>query len=265
MKKRMASVALVLCALFSVFVGCGEDLEEENEALKARVNELETDVYELSEVLRLTRETNAEVKEELAQLRGQGNGRSLAFWSTVSRVIDGDTIELDTGEKVRYIGIDTPETLHPSEPVEYYGREASEFNKKLVEGKWVRLEFDVQRKDIYGRTLAYVYLSDGTFVNAELLKQGYAKVSTYPPNVEHVEEFLELEREARENARGLWRKPLELPPPGNQDDDDTIVFITNEGECYHRGWCGSLWKSKIAIKKGEAIRQGYRQCQRCKP
>jgi micrococcal nuclease len=84
-----------------------------------------------------------------------------------TRVVDGDTIILSNGEKVRLIGVDTPETVRPNTPVEYYGKEASAFTKKMVEGKPVRLEYDWQQRDKYGRLLAYVYLMDGTFINAE--------------------------------------------------------------------------------------------------
>lgn len=121
----------------------------------------------------------------------------------VSRVIDGDTIELTNGERVRYIGIDTPETKHPKKPVQYYGKEAYEANKRLVEGKEVRLEFDVTKRDKYGRLLAYVYVGD-VFVNAWLVENGYAQVYTYPPDVKYNELFLKLQKEAREKKRGLW-------------------------------------------------------------
>ncbi|MFC1496298.1 thermonuclease family protein [Candidatus Margulisiibacteriota bacterium] len=123
----------------------------------------------------------------------------------VKRVVDGDTIKLTNGEKVRYIGIDTPETKHPKKPVQYFGKEASEANKMLVEGKQVRLEFDVQKRDRYGRLLAYVYVDD-IFVNAWLVWNGYAQVSTYPPNVKYQEYFLKLQRVARKEKRGLWRE-----------------------------------------------------------
>ena len=123
----------------------------------------------------------------------------------VQRVIDGDTIKLSNGETVRYIGINTPETKHPQKPVEHYGREASEANKKLVGGKRVRLEFGVQKRDKYGRLLAYVYTGD-TFVNAWLVENGYAQVMTIPPNVKYKDLFLKLQEEARENRRGLWKE-----------------------------------------------------------
>ena len=126
--------------------------------------------------------------------------------AVVQRVVDGDTVVLSTGEWVRYIGMDTPELHHPKKPVQAYAREAKEFNRKLVEGKTVRLEFDVERHDKYGRTLAYVYLPDGTFVNAELVRQGYAHTLTIPPNVKFADLFVKFQREARENNRGLWGK-----------------------------------------------------------
>jgi len=126
----------------------------------------------------------------------------------VIRIIDGDTIEVccvsGKREKVRYIGVNTPETKHPTKGVEVFGKEAAEVNRKLVTGKSLRLEFDVQQRDRNGRLLAYVYLGDGTFVNAWLVEQGYAQVMTVPPNVRHQDLFLKLQREAREGGRGLW-------------------------------------------------------------
>jgi micrococcal nuclease len=135
----------------------------------------------------------------------------------VTRVIDGDTLKLENGERVRLIGIDTPE-LHESDKlyrdsqrthqdiqtIKALGKRAYDFTRSLVEGKSVTLEFDLERSDKYGRLLAYVYLKDGTFVNAEIVKQGYASLMTYPPNVKYADLFLKLYREARENRRGLW-------------------------------------------------------------
>lgn len=123
------------------------------------------------------------------------------------RVVDGDTIKLIGGERVRYTGIDTPETVHPNKPVEPFGRAASDYNRELVEGRRVRIELDVQERDRFGRLLGYVYVrGDGgeLFVNAELVRAGFARVSTHPPNVRHAEDFLKLEREARDQQRGLW-------------------------------------------------------------
>jgi len=123
------------------------------------------------------------------------------------RVVDGDTLVVDIDgkqEKVRLIGVDTPETVHPSKPVEYFGKEASAFTKKLAAGKRVRLEYDQQRRDKYGRLLAYVYLEDGAFLNAELIKQGYGFAYTRFP-FRYMEEFRHYERDARGSHRGLWK------------------------------------------------------------
>ncbi len=122
----------------------------------------------------------------------------------VTRVIDGDTLLLSNGERVRLIGVDTPELCHPLKPVQYFAREASEFTREMVEGKKVRLEYDWQKRDKYGRLLAYVYLKNGTFLNAEIIKQGYGFAYTKYP-FRYMEEFRQYEREARENGRGLWK------------------------------------------------------------
>lgn len=135
---------------------------------------------------------------------GRTTSYSQGLSAVVERVIDGDTVVLATQERIRYIGVDTPEMHHPKKPVEAYAREAKEFNRRLVEGKAIRLEFDVERHDKYGRLLAYVYLEDGTFVNAELIRQGYAQILTIPPNVKYADLFLKHQREAREAGRGLW-------------------------------------------------------------
>lgn len=126
--------------------------------------------------------------------------------TTVSRVIDGDTIVVANGTTVRLIGMDTPETKDPRRPVGCFGAEAARRTGELTgAGTRVRLVYDVERTDRYGRTLAYVYrLDDGVFVNAALLQEGFAQVATYPPNVAHVEEFLSLQRQAREAGVGLW-------------------------------------------------------------
>jgi micrococcal nuclease len=122
----------------------------------------------------------------------------------VKRVIDGDTVELITGEKVHLIGVDTPKTKDPRKPVQYFGKVATTFTQRLVEGKRVRLAYDQQHQDKYGRTLAYVYLDDGTFVSAEIIKQGHGFAYMRFP-FKFLEEFRQLEREAREVGRGLWK------------------------------------------------------------
>ena len=126
----------------------------------------------------------------------------------VQRVVDGDTLLFGTGERVRLIGVDAPETKHPNKPVEQFGKEASAFTRKMVEGKRVRLEYDPSNaarghKDQYGRTLAFIFLEDGTLLNAEIIRQGYGHAYTQFP-FSRMEEFRRLESEAREARRGLW-------------------------------------------------------------
>ncbi|NQT90137.1 MAG: thermonuclease family protein [Candidatus Omnitrophica bacterium] len=128
-----------------------------------------------------------------------------AYYGTVTWVPDGDTIKLTNGEFVRYIGIDTPEFHYPKGPVEHFAEEAKDFNKRLVDGKVVRLEFDVERRDKYGRLLAYVYVDD-MFVNARMIEEGYAKILTFPPNIKYADKFLKLQRKAREEHKGLWAR-----------------------------------------------------------
>jgi micrococcal nuclease len=126
------------------------------------------------------------------------------------RVVDGDTIRVVRNgreEAVRYIGVDTPESVKPGAPVECYGKAASAANRRLVEGERVRMVGDVEARDRYGRRLAYVYRArDGLFVNAALVRAGYATPLTVPPNVAHADDFADLARRARRAGRGLWSR-----------------------------------------------------------
>jgi micrococcal nuclease len=144
----------------------------------------------------------------LLPLLGPGSaGATAAIEGTVVRVVDGDTVHVqlaDRVEKVRYIGVDTPEIHHPVKGEEPGGRAAATINRGLVEGRRVRLELDVQTRDRWGRLLAYVWVGDA-MINAELIRLGYAQVMTVPPNVRYQELFVKLQREAREAGRGLWR------------------------------------------------------------
>ena len=124
-------------------------------------------------------------------------------WRQCVRVVDGDTILLDGDERIRLIGADTPESVDPRRPVQHFGKEAAAFTRRLAEGRRVRLEYDQARRDRYGRTLAYVYLEDDTFLNAEIIRQGYGHAYTRFP-FRYSDDFRSYERAAREQRRGLW-------------------------------------------------------------
>lgn len=176
----------------------------------------------------------------------------------VVRVIDGDTIELENGERVRYIGIDTPETLDPRKPVECFGAEASKKNKELVEGRAVRLEKDITDRDEYNRLLRYVFMGD-TFINLELVRQGFAHSYSYPPDVKRQEQFLTAEREARETKRGLWSGECDITTSevvnfGSSRSDECKIKgnINTKGEkIYHLPDCASYSKTKIDESRNE--------------
>lgn len=211
----------------------------------------------------------------------------------VSRVIDGDTIELENGDRVRYIGIDTPETVDPRSPVQCFGVEASRRNRELVEGKRVWLIKDVTDKDRYGRFLRYVYLGDPKnpdtiFVNLELVREGFAHSYSYPPDIAHQEEFVRAESDARGGQKGLWGPkclggnitPFISPQPGDtailgdQHDPSCKIKgnISSTGEkIYHLPGCGSYEKTQIDEGRGErwfcsedeAVSAGWRKAKNC--
>lgn len=180
----------------------------------------------------------------------------------VARVIDGDTIELENGERVRYIGIDTPETVDPRKPVQCFGVEASKKNKELAEGKSVRLEKDITDRDKYNRLLRYVWVGD-TFVNLELVKQGFAQSYSYPPDIKYQDQFVAAQKEARGAKAGLWSAcpagtgTTVTPPlaPTESTSGGSCVIkgnISSSGEkIYHLPGCGSYTKTQIDEARGE--------------
>jgi micrococcal nuclease len=142
--------------------------------------------------------------------RGDRDQQSSRLGSTgqLVRVIDGDTVRVRIGARtltVRYIGIDTPETVKPNEPVQCFGRHASAFNKRLVGGRRVRLQYGPERHDRYGRLLAYVYVAGSTrSVSAQLVAGGYGRVLAIAPNIAHLRPYLRLEERAKRRGLGLW-------------------------------------------------------------
>jgi micrococcal nuclease len=136
----------------------------------------------------------------------------------VAYVYDGDTVRLENGQKVRFVGIDTPESSENKKlfrdaarsgqdikTILAMGRAAAVYTKSLLDGRRVRLEFDIEKRDKYGRLLAYVYRADdGLFINEDIIKNGYAYPMTIPPNIRHADEFKKLFHEAQKAGRGLW-------------------------------------------------------------
>lgn len=203
---------------------------------------------------------------------------------TVTRVVDGDTAEIRLAsgvtEKVRFIGINTPESTTRHEP---YGEEASAFTKQRLGGRTVYLETDVELRDKYGRLLAYVWLDppsssgDGEvrakMFNARLLLDGYAEQATYPPNVRYVDLFAVYAREAREEDRGLWAlssapAPSAAPQPSGPAGA-SYIGNRNTGK-FHYASCSSVGDMNPANKvplatREQAVSAGYVPCKRCNP
>jgi micrococcal nuclease len=194
----------------------------------------------------------------------------------VLRTIDGDTIEVEQDGKpvkVRLIGVDTPETVHPSKPVEAFGKEASRFTANLLKGESVYLEFDKDKTDKYGRLLAYVYRApDGLFVNLEIIRQGYGHAYTkYPFDAKQMELFRFYEKAARESGRGLWGSAD--PIDGKDTKAEKVepkdakgeVYATASGTKYHTETCRFVAKSKIPCTLADAKKKGLEPCSVCNP
>jgi len=203
----------------------------------------------------------------------------------VADAVDGDTIHVGRGWRrttVRLIGVDTPETVHPEKPVQFFGPEASEFTKRSLEGKWVRLRFEpLDRVDRYGRLLAYVFMEDGTFFNRELVRKGYARAYTRF-DFRYKRDFLLAQEEARQARKGLWvgerakgstavraeervkeKGPPLLPPEGHEGR----IIGNVRSKVYHlpgqEGYAHILEKNRIYFDtEEEAIKAGYRRAKR---
>ena len=208
----------------------------------------------------------ARVNADITQNDAVGLSQAGEETTKVVRVVDGDTIEVEingTKERVRYIGIDTPETVDPRKPVQCFGVEASKKNKELVEGKTVRLEKDVTDRDKYHRLLRYVLLDDA-LINETLVQQGFAKSYSYPPDIKYQDKFVAAEKKAREDKLGLWSAcasatpavsaaPTAVASASASNPSCTIKGnISASGEkIYHLQGCGSYAKTTIDESRGE--------------
>jgi micrococcal nuclease len=180
----------------------------------------------------------------------------------VAHVVDGDTVVLANGQKVRLLGIDAPEMEREGQPADFMAHKSKKFLAELVQGKRVRLEYDRLRYDRYGRTLAYLILPDGTNVSREMVLQGLAHVYTVPPNMRFREELLAAQREAISAPRGIWLKALKQDEPFYIGNRRSLLF--------HRPTChlgqNTAKANRVQIKSiTDAYQQGYSPCRTCKP
>ncbi len=203
----------------------GNDNQERDGQIEEEITSTTSDDGEIEE----------EVEEEVESVLGSESEKIPAN-RTSARVIgvrDGDTIEVDIGgskKVVRYIGVDTPESVDPRRPIECFGREASNINKSLVENQTVQLEKDVSETDKYGRLLRYVYIGD-IFINRYLVEEGFANASAYPPDIKYQEDLESSEEEARINNKGLWAtcgSSNSQPSTSSSDDKDCSDFATHQ-------------------------------------
>ncbi|MGB3347006.1 MAG: thermonuclease family protein [Candidatus Humimicrobiia bacterium] len=256
--KKIFNILIIITLFLSM------NLSVSSCAIAPEVTTEETEVITTEE--EVTEETTEETTEEETT---EVSRKETAY---VTRVIDGDTIEVDLNGKaykVRYIGINSPEYDQP------FGDKATQANSYLVSGKTVILEKDVSETDKYGRLLRYVYVGN-LFVNAHLVKFGWAQAATYPPDVKYSALFVSLEREARENNEGCWaitEETEEEPPPPTEEEppSPTKMFVgSKKSDVYHYPNCryvkkilpeNIIWFTSVE----DARNHGYRPCKVCKP
>lgn len=184
----------------------------------------------------------------------------------VTRVIDGDTIEINYNsetEKIRMIGIDTPETVKPNTPVQPFGKDASDFTKSMLLNNYISLEFDESERDKYNRLLAYVYI-DGKMFNKILLEEGLACVYTFPPNVKYVKDFIAIESKAKSNKIGIWE---------NYSNDtvlevDATYIANSSSKKIHLLSCSyakniSIYNKMFFDNLEYPLSKGYSKCESC--
>jgi micrococcal nuclease len=189
-------------------------------------------------------------------------GQAPVTEALVAEVRDGDTVVLDTGQKVRLLGIDAPELEREGQPADFLAHKAKQVLTDLAQGKRVRLEYDKVRYDRYGRILSFLFLMDGTDLSRELVRQGLARVYTIPPNLRFREELLGAQRQALEARRGIWLKALKQDVPSYIGNKRSLIF--------HRPTCPQGERTAQSNRKEfrsltDAYLQGFSPCRTCKP
>jgi len=195
-------------------------------------------------------------------LSRESPGMSLPSTGYVVAVYDGDTIALESGQKVRYLGIDAPEVEHKDRKGDCYGGEAKGFNRRQVLHRRIRLEYDRESVDRYGRLLAYVFLDDGRCINAEMLRAGCAYVFRYYDGFSRQNEFLFWQRQAIENREGMW---------GACQFECFSYYVGNKASfVFHSPKCryGKMTAGKGRRRfetRWKALEEGFRPCRHCRP
>lgn len=181
---------------------------------------------------------------------------------TVVQVVDGDTVMLQDGTKVRYLGVDAPEMDHENGRHDCYAAEASKRNAALVLKRTVRLVYDIRKRDDHGRLLAYVTTPEGICVNEELIREGLAYVSLGPEGFSRFEEFVELQRQAVLGRRGMHGHCRIREEPYYVGNIQSFIF--HRPHCSFGGSMRSLRRVQFS-SRWDALMKGYRPCRRCKP
>lgn len=277
--KKFFKIASVCFALFILAVAMNPTPQDN----KATVNQSKTE-----QTAQQTTDQKSTTSNQLSSAASASNQTSpiKLLSAKVIRVIDGDTAVVNINgkeEKVRFIGVDTPETKHPSQPVEAYGPESSQFTTSQLAGKQVYLETDVTKRDNYDRLLAYVWKSPpkstsdseirSKMFNATLLLSGYAQLMTISPNVKYVDYFTTYQKEARVASRGLWGIEITEAEPESTPSQtvSTEAFVgSSKSDKYHYPYC--QWAKKINPanlvefnSSEEARKAGYVPCKVCSP
>ncbi len=189
---------------------------------------------------------------------GTAFSRGAGVQDRVTRVVDGDTVILERLGRARLIGVDTPESVRPDYPVEYFGREAAAFTRKSLEGREVTVDFGEERTDSHGRQLVYLFLPDGTLFNAQLIKLGYAFAYTRFPFKFRLK-FLAHEDTARQQGKGMWARSVWIEPG--------LVFHGNRSSrVYHAPRCEHYDCANCTIELESRVKaesEGFRPHARC--
>ncbi|MCB5933858.1 thermonuclease family protein [Caldibacillus thermoamylovorans] len=276
----MKKIILVFLTFF-LLAGCaGENTSRDSTTKPDQNSDIETTVIEEDQ------QNPSQEAPESAENDSVDNSQVNGLNGKVMNVVDGDTmdIQFENGkeERVRLVLVDTPETKHPTKPVQPFGPEASAFTKEMLAGKNVQVELDVQERDQYGRILAYVYI-DGKMFNELLLEKGLARVAVFPPNTRYVDEFYAIQKKAQEAKLGIWSIEDYVTDNGyivqeetgeNQSSTNTNIDcqnpikgnINSKGEkIYHvpGGQYYDITKAEeLFCTEQEAVNAGYRKSQR---